>query len=77
MQYVSQFIHDTGGGRELRTQLILNTVEQVIFADMLFSRSADFAIPRILIFADVGAGNTRSCIALLSYTYFLFLINYY
>ena len=54
-----------------------NTVEQVIFADMLFSRSADFAIPRILIFADVGAGNTRSCIALLSYTYFLFLMNYY
>ena len=53
------------------------TVEQVIFADMLFSRSADFAIPRILIFADVGAGNTRSCIALLSYTYFLFLMNYY
>jgi len=55
------------------------TVEQVISADMLFLRSADFAIPRILIFADVGAGNTKSCIALLLYcfTYFLFLMNYY
>ena len=69
----------TGYNKENLNTGALSTVEleQVIFADMLFSRSADFAIPRILIFADVGAGNTRSCIALLSYTYFLFLMNYY
>ena len=40
-------------------------------------RRKNFAIPRNLIFADLGAENTRSCIALLSYTYFLFLMNYY
>ena len=49
-----------------------NTVEQDISADTLFPRLGDFAVPRILIFADAGTEHYFYCFTV---TYFLFLLN--
>ena len=43
-----------------KTHNNLSTVEQDISADMLFSRLGDFAVSRILIFADAGTENSTS-----------------
>ena len=50
----------------------VSTVKQDISADTLFPRLGDFAVPRILIFAD--AGTEHSCfIVLLSHISYFFL----
>ena len=58
----------------LSLPLYLDTVKQDISADTLFSLLGNFAVPRIVIFADAGIEHS-SVIVLLSHIS-LFLLNY-
>ena len=42
-----------------------NTVKQVFSADKFFPRLSDFAVPRILIFADAGTEHSSFIVSLL------------
>ena len=46
------------------------TVKQDISADTLFSRLGDFAVPRILIFADAGTEHSSFIVLLLYFSFF-------
>ena len=46
------------------------TVEHEISADMLFSRLGDFAVSRILIFADAGTEHSSFIVLLSRISYF-------
>ena len=47
---------------------ICNTVEQDISADTLFLRLGDFAVSRILIFADAGTEHSTTGVKLYCFT---------
>ena len=56
------------------TQIKKATVKQDISADTLFSRLGDFAVPRILIFADAGTEHSSFIVLLSHISYFFSII---
>ena len=50
------------------------TVKQDISADTLFSLLGDFAVPRILIFADAGTEHSSFIVLLSRISYFYWII---